>query len=84
MAMMMDCALGSIITPADIFGNINGDEYVRCSRCGYGGCDVRVAGCGCTLHTVRIHVFLDVPMAVGGVTANAAWMPLTLIVFLMT
>ncbi|GKY95238.1 hypothetical protein MPSEU_000486500 [Mayamaea pseudoterrestris] len=34
------------------FGSIamDGDEYVRCSRCGFGGCDVRVSGCGCTLH----------------------------------
>lgn len=30
-----------------------GDEYVRCSKCGFGGCDVRVAPCGCTLHAVR-------------------------------
>jgi hypothetical protein len=36
------------------FGTIamDGDEYVRCSRCGFGGCDVRVSGCGCTLHAV--------------------------------
>ena len=30
-----------------------GDEYVRCNKCGFGGCDVRVAPCGCTLHAVR-------------------------------
>ena len=30
-----------------------GDEYVRCNRCGFGGCDVRVSSCGCTLHAVR-------------------------------
>jgi hypothetical protein len=30
-----------------------GDEYVRCHRCGYGGCDIRVATCGCTAHAVR-------------------------------
>jgi len=37
---------------AAAFGTIamDGDEYVRCNRCGYGGCDVRVSGCGCTLH----------------------------------
>lgn len=37
---------------ASVFGSIamNGDEYVRCLGCGYGGCDVRVSGCGCTLH----------------------------------
>ena len=32
--------------------SMDGDEYVRCTRCGYGGCDVRVSGCGCTLHAV--------------------------------
>ena len=37
-------ALGSIA--------MDGDEYVRCNSCGYGGCDVRVSGCGCTLHAV--------------------------------
>ena len=39
---------------ADAFGSIamNGDQYVKCGRCGFGGCDVRVAGCGCTLHGV--------------------------------
>ena len=31
---------------------MDGDEYVRCSKCGHGGCDVRVSGCGCTLHAV--------------------------------
>lgn len=31
----------------------DGDEYVRCSKCGFGGCDVRVSSCGCTLHAVR-------------------------------
>lgn len=38
------------------FGSIamDGDEYVRCTRCGYGGCDVRVSGCGCTLHAVSL------------------------------
>lgn len=32
---------------------MDGDEYVRCNRCGYGGCDIRVANCGCTAHAVR-------------------------------
>lgn len=38
------------------FGSIamDGDEYVRCNRCGYGGCDLRVSGCGCTLHSVSL------------------------------
>ena len=49
--------LGSIptnVTAHHVFGSIamNGDEYVRCKRCGYGGCDVRVSGCGCTMHAV--------------------------------
>ena len=33
---------------------MDGDEYVRCTRCGYAGCDVRISSCGCTLHAVRI------------------------------
>jgi hypothetical protein len=44
------------IPPVDLYtGNMvtDVDEYVRCSRCGYGGCDVRVSSCGCTLHAVR-------------------------------
>ena len=43
---------------AAVFGSIamNGDEYVRCITCGYGGCDVRVAGCGCTFHAVSFFV----------------------------
>jgi hypothetical protein len=38
------------------FGSIamDGDEYVRCTRCSYGGCDVRVSLCGCTLHAVSL------------------------------
>jgi hypothetical protein len=51
----LDCEIGGIPSNAtDVFGNIamNGDEYVRCVRCSYGGCDLRVAGCGCTLHSV--------------------------------
>lgn len=47
----LDCKDVSEAT-ADAFGSVvmNGDEYVRCTRCGFGGCDVRVKGCGCTLH----------------------------------
>jgi hypothetical protein len=46
---------GTVISPEAIFSlaNVNmnnGDEYVSCVKCGYAGCDVRVAGCGCTLH----------------------------------
>ena len=52
---LLDADIGIMArNPAAVFGNIaiNGDEYVRCNRCGYGGCDVRVQGCGCTLHAV--------------------------------
>ncbi len=52
---VMDCGMGGIPSGAAVaFGSIamNGDEYVRCNRCGYGGCDVKVSGCGCTLHAV--------------------------------
>jgi hypothetical protein len=35
---------------------MDGDEYVSCSRCGHGGCDIRVFGCGCTVHAVRTDV----------------------------
>lgn len=28
----------------------NSDEYTRCARCGYGGCDVRFLACGCAFH----------------------------------
>ena len=54
----LDAFVGEIggIPPnvTSVFGSIamNGDEYVRCNRCGYGGCDVRVSGCGCTMHAV--------------------------------
>ena len=44
------------IPPEESFDDsiaMDGDEYVRCNRCGYGGCDVRVSTCGCTLHAVR-------------------------------
>jgi hypothetical protein len=46
----------SFIPPEEPFDDslaMDGDEYVRCNRCGYGGCDIRVASCGCTLHVVR-------------------------------
>jgi hypothetical protein len=38
------------------FGNLasDGDELVCCTRCDYGGCDVRVSLCGCTLHAVSL------------------------------
>ncbi|KAG7351645.1 hypothetical protein IV203_007693 [Nitzschia inconspicua] len=45
-------AAGLVSNPFLMFGHVamSGDEYVRCSRCGFGGCDLRVSGCGCTLH----------------------------------
>jgi hypothetical protein len=54
----LDIDLGGGITsnPNVLFGNnqpttsMNSDEYARCNRCGYGGCDVRFVGCGCTMH----------------------------------
>ena len=61
----LDYEMGGIPSnAAAVFGSIamNGDEYVRCNRCGYGGCDVRVSGCGCTMHAVsstRIFLILD-------------------------
>ena len=53
----LDVDIGGLASnPASVFGSIamNGDEYVRCNRCGYGGCDIRVSGCGCTMHAVSI------------------------------
>lgn len=51
-----DLAFGTLSSNVvDSFvGNLSmdGDEYVRCTKCGYGGCDARVTGCGCTLHAV--------------------------------
>ena len=50
-----DAGFGGAIPPnLSVFTNIamDGDEYVRCVCCGFGGCDVRVTGCGCTMHSV--------------------------------
>ena len=47
---------GGIISNPNVllFGSnnptLNSDDCARCNRCGYGGCDVRFAGCGCTMH----------------------------------
>mmetsp|Transcript_30774 Transcript_30774/g.35095 ORF Transcript_30774/g.35095 Transcript_30774/m.35095 type:complete len:735 (-) Transcript_30774:232-2436(-) len=51
---------------AAIFGCmlVNGDEYVRCTRCSFGGCDVRVEGCGCTLHARCVQLKQDGPLEV--------------------
>jgi hypothetical protein len=45
MAFSVPAAFGSIL--------MDGDEYVRCRHCGYGGCDLRIQ-CenGCTCHAV--------------------------------
>ena len=60
----LDVDIGNIPSNVTaVFGNIaamNGDEYVRCRRCGYGGCDVRVSGCGCTMHAVSVYIYLVV------------------------
>lgn len=56
MAMMGNFDIPIPSSAAALFGGIavDGDEYVRCARCSFGGCDVRVQGCGCCLHAVRI------------------------------
>jgi len=41
---------------------MSGEEYVRCTRCGFGGCDLRVSGCGCTLHVRCTGVSADGPL----------------------
>lgn len=47
-----DMSLGGLPPAAFASITMDGDEYVRCSKCGYGGCDVRISVCGCTLHSV--------------------------------
>lgn len=42
----VDAFVGSI--------TMDSDDYVRCTNCGYGGCDVRVNLCGCTFHAVSV------------------------------
>lgn len=37
-------------------------EYVRCVRCGFGGCDLRVSGCGCSLHVRCTGISADGPL----------------------
>jgi hypothetical protein len=46
--------MSALSIPA-VFGSIlmDGDEYVRCRHCGYGGCDLRIqCDNGCTCHAV--------------------------------
>jgi hypothetical protein len=54
MASMGGFDMGLAGLPANAFASItmDGDEYVRCSKCGYGGCDVRISSCGCVAHSV--------------------------------
>eukprot|EP00536_Pseudo-nitzschia_multiseries_P003447 jgi/Psemu1/174565/gw1.53.155.1 len=58
----LDMDIGS--NPAVLFGNgvISSDEYARCGRCGYGGCDVRYVGCGCTMHARCMVLSPDSPL----------------------
>ena len=65
---LLDSEIGGIPSNAGaVFGSIamNGDEYVHCNRCGYGGCDVRVAGCGCTMHAVRFRLSMMIFLVSG-------------------
>jgi len=39
--------------PLKIVGGIAAhDGAVICRRCGHSGCDVKIAGCGCSMHAV--------------------------------
>lgn len=53
-----------LLIAAGVFSGIsvNGDEYVRCGACGYAGCDLRIVGCGCTLHARCAHIPFPGPM----------------------
>jgi len=42
---------------------VNGDEYVKCGMCGFGGCDLRIVGCGCTLHARCTKLPMSGPMS---------------------
>mmetsp|Transcript_10465 Transcript_10465/g.23399 ORF Transcript_10465/g.23399 Transcript_10465/m.23399 type:complete len:750 (+) Transcript_10465:101-2350(+) len=42
--------------------SMDGDEYVRCSKCGHGGCDVRVSPCGCTVHARCLRLNINGPL----------------------
>ena len=48
---------GDFLPPATTSGGMADDSSPPCSRCGFGGCDLRVAGCGCLLHTVSTLCF---------------------------
>eukprot|EP00537_Pseudo-nitzschia_pungens_P002866 CAMPEP_0172367172 /NCGR_PEP_ID=MMETSP1060-20121228/19420_1 /TAXON_ID=37318 /ORGANISM="Pseudo-nitzschia pungens, Strain cf. cingulata" /LENGTH=714 /DNA_ID=CAMNT_0013091311 /DNA_START=142 /DNA_END=2286 /DNA_ORIENTATION=- len=60
----LDIDIGS--NPSALFGNtvINSDDYARCARCGYGGCDVRFQGCGCAMHARCMVLSQDSPLKV--------------------
>jgi hypothetical protein len=58
-----DMGFGAIPnSAANAFGSIamDGDEYVRCVCCGFGGCDVRVSVCGCTMHAVSERTYCKI------------------------
>ena len=48
---------GDLLPPATTSGGMANDSPPPCNRCGFGGCDIRVAGCGCLLHTVSTLCF---------------------------
>ena len=56
-ALDVDLGPGLMSNPGFMFGPAaamngmqQGEEYVSCRRCGFGGCDLRLSGCGCTMH----------------------------------
>lgn len=54
-----DDLLGAAVGFNGVVG-VHGDEYVRCGVCSFGGCDLRIVGCGCTLHAVSIFSYLTI------------------------
>ncbi len=50
-AALFNPAMNSVST-MNLASNVtsNSDEYTRCARCAYGGCDVRFMSCGCAFH----------------------------------
>jgi len=61
----LDIDIGGIGSNA-MFGAslaIHGDEFSRCARCAFGGCDVKVSGCGCTFHARCVVIPNNSPIA---------------------
>lgn len=56
-----DDLLGAAVGFNGVVG-VHGDEYVRCGVCSFGGCDLRIVGCGCTLHARCTHLPESGPM----------------------